>query len=414
MLKTPSAVDIWERYIAAGDKDSEKTKHRRLVLQHLALFKRFGYERYVDFEAQSIAEKVEVADSNITSHKFAEIIYDLRERKILQGESTLYITPKALHIKLWIQWWQRHYKGFNLKSFTEGLNPKLVEWFYEMFVYAAESEAALKIVKILLGSEGPFHDDEFLKTRLGSRFFLALTEADPKSALRCLMRTIGNWDRDTLLQFTVGRRDVIWALEKIARHQDLFTDAASLLLALGETENESYSNNASGVFAGLFSHRASTEASPADRLPILKETFKSDSKERRALALKACNAALESDHFSPGVGTAYQGLRNTPKPWEPETYGELWDTDRQVWQLLSEQLTRLSQDERKEAVDILLGRAGTLAKIPDLSDIVVDTVITIVHKGYVNQKEVIKTISEILYYDDSYDNNLPIEIRTTF
>ena len=144
VLKTPSTVDIWERYIASGDKDSEKTEHRRLVLQHLALFKHFGYERYVDFEAQSIAEKVEVANSNITLHKFEEIIYELRERKILQGESTLYITPKALHVKLWIQWWERHYKRFNLKSFTEGLNPKLIEWFYEMFVYAAESRGSVK------------------------------------------------------------------------------------------------------------------------------------------------------------------------------------------------------------------------------------------------------------------------------
>ena len=418
VLKTPSSVDIWERYIAAGDQDSEKTKHRRLVLQHLALFKRFGYERYVDHETQSIGEKVKEADSDITPYKFEEIIFELRERKILQGDSTLYITPKALHIKLWTQWWERHHTRFNLERFIEGLNPKLVEWFYEMFVYAAESEAALKIVKILLGPDGPFHDDEYLKTRLGSRFFLALTEADPKSALKCLMRTIGICDKKDLLQFTIGRRDVIWALQKIAMDRDLFVDAARLLLALGEAENEGYSNNASGVFTGLFSHGtgrgAPTEASPVERLPILKKTFKSDSKERRSLALKACDAALESERFSLGVGLYYQGLRDTPKPWEPKTYGEFWDAYRQVWQLLSEQLTRLPQDERKEAVDILLKHAGELGRIPDLSDTVVDTVVTIVHEKYVSQKQVIETISQILYYDGTYDDNLPIEIRKRF
>jgi hypothetical protein len=257
-----------------------------------------------------------------------------------------------------------------------------------------------------------------MNTREGSRFFLALTEADPQSALKCLMRTVGTWNREDLLQFTIGRRDVIWALEKIAVWHELFVDAAQLLLALGEAENEGYSNNASGVFVSLFSHGtgrvAPTEASPVERLPILEETFESNSKNRRALALKACNAALESEHFSRGVGAEYQGLRNVSKLWEPKTYGELWDAYRQVWQLLSEQLTRLSQDERKEAVGILLGRAGALAKIPDMSDIVVDTVITIAHKGYVSQKEVIKTISEILYYDNSYDDNLPIEIRQRF
>ncbi len=414
VLKIPSTVDIWERYIAAGDQDSEKTERRRVVLQHLALFKRFDY----GIQVQTIAQMVEKANSDITSYKFEEIIYELKERKILQGDPTLYITPKALHIKLWAQWWERHYKGFNLERFTEGLNPKLVEWFYEMFKYAAESEAASKIVKTLLGPDGPFQDNEYLKTRLGSRFFLALTEADPKSALRCLMLTLGTWDTENLLQFTIGRRDVIWALEKIAIWREFFVDAARLLLALGEAENESYSNNASGVFAGLFSpgsgRVAPTEASPAERLPVLKETFESDSKERRALALKACNAALESEHFVWGVGAEYQGLRNAPKLWKPETYSELWEAYRQVWQLLSEQLTRLSQDECKEVVDILLGRAEALAKIPNLSDMVVDTVITIVAKGYVSQKEVIETINRILYYDDSYDNNLPIETRQRF
>ena len=419
VLKTPSTVDIWERYITSGSQDSEKTEHRRLVLQHLALFKRFGYEKSVDFEAQTIAKKVEEANSDINPYKFAEIIYELRERKILQGDSTLYITPKALHIKLWTQWWERHYRQFSLERFTEGLNPKLVEWFYEMFKYAAESDAASKIVKILLGPDGPFQNDEYLKTRLGSRFFLALTEADPKSALKCLIRTVGTWDREELLQFTGGRRDVIWALEKIAIWRELFADAARLLLALGEAENEGYSNNASGVFAELFSpgpgRVAPTEASPLERLPILKEAFESDSKERRALALKACNAALESEHFSRGVGTEYQGLRNPPKLWDPKTYGELWDAYRQVWQLLSEQLTCLPQDERKEAVDILLGHAGELGKIANISDIVVDTVMTVVHEKYVNQKQIIETISRILYYDDTYDdNNLPIEIRQRF
>ena len=170
LLKPPSRVNIWERYIAAGD-DREKTEHRRLVLQHLALFKRFGYERSVAEEAEAIAKKIEKANRDITSHEFENIIYELRERRILQGESTLYITPKALQIWLWTQWWERHHRLFDLEEFTEGLTPKLVEWFYEMFVYAAESNAASKIVKDLLGPNGPFRDDEYLRTRLGSRFF---------------------------------------------------------------------------------------------------------------------------------------------------------------------------------------------------------------------------------------------------
>ncbi len=413
LLKPPSTVNIWERYVAAGDDpNSEKTEHRRLVLQHLALFKRFGYDRSVAKEAEAIAKKIEAADDDITLYEFENIIYELRERRILQGESTLYITPKALQIWLWTQWWERHYRLFDLEDFTEGLTPKLVEWFYEMFVYAAESDAASRIVEDLLGPNGPFRDDEYLKTRLGSRFFLALAEADPKAALKCLMRTMGTWDRETLFQFTTGRRDVVWALEKIAMQRDLFVDAARLLLALGEAENEGWSNNASGVFAGLFSPGrgsvAPTEASPAERLPVLKEAFESGSKERRLLALKACNEGLESDHFSRMSGAEYQGLRKNADFWEPKTYGELFDAYRQVWQLLSEQLECLPEDEREEAIGILLQRAPRIARHPNLSNMVFDTIQIFSEKACVDNRLLIKTVVEFLHHNGK---ELPDDIR---
>ena len=404
LLKPPSTVDVWERYIAAGDApNSERTEQRRLVLQHLALFKRFGYERSIAREAQAIAKKIEEANPQITLNKFEDIIYQLRERRILQGEFTLYITPKALHIKLWTQWWERHHRLFKLEAFTEDLPDELVDCFYDMFQYAAESEVASRIVEDLLGPNGPFQNDENLKDRLGSRFFSALAEAAPESALQCLMRTLGAWDKEVLLEFTGGRQNVIWALEKIAMWEDLFVDAARLLLALGEAENEGWSNNASGVFIGLFSPAtgkvAPTEASPAKRFPVLKEAFESNSTRRRALALQACSAALESGPFSRIGRAEYQGLRPEPNLWTPKTYGEIYNAYRRVWLLLANQLERLPKDERKEGIEILLGHVRGLARIPNLAEMVVDTVTTIIEKMYVSEKQVIATITHLLNYE---------------
>ena len=412
LLKPPSTVDIWERYIAAGDDpNGEKTERRRLVLQHLALFKGFGYEGTVAKEAEAIAEKIESANPNITSHEFDNLIHELRERRILQGESTLYITPKALQIWLWTQWWERHHRRFDLEDFTEGFSPKLIEWFYDMFVYAAESEAALKIVGKLLGPNGPFQDNEYLKTRLGSRFFIALAEADPKSALRCLIRTIGTWDREELLEFREGRRSVVWALEKIAVWRELFTDAARLLLALGEAENEFGANNASGVFAKLFSlgsgKLAPTEASPAERFPILQEAFESGSKEQRVLAVRACGEALEASPPWRISGVEYQGLRKEPELWVPQNM-ELFEAYRDVWNLLSHQLTRLPEDERQAAADLLLQHVRGLVRSSEMSNIVIDTLRTFAEQALVDEKELIKTVSEFLYYNGKV---LPAEIR---
>ena len=401
-LKLPSTVDIWGRYVAGNDD-------LKRVLRHLALFKRFGFEQPLVTEARSIAKKAQVPWMD-----FQEIVEGLKDRKILQGEFTLYITPKVLHIKLWTEWWKIYGRSFNLEEFIQDLTPtpKLVEWFYEMFQYAAESEAASRIVKDLLSPDGPFQDDAYLKTRLGSRFFSALTEADPKAALRCLMRTLGTWDKETLLQFTGGRRDIIWALEKIAVWRELFADAARLLLALGEAENEGWSNNASGVFAGLFlparGRVAPTEASPEERFPILKEAFESGSKERRALALKACNVALESRRFSRMEGPEYQGLRKEPELWTPKTDDELWDAYRRVWHLLAEQLPRLPEAEQKNGANILLERAHSLGRIANLSDMIVGTLRMLSAKALVDEKQLIKTVVEFLR---SADKDLSAETR---
>jgi hypothetical protein len=280
LLRPPDAANVWERYICGrDDPDSQQVRERRWVLLHIALFKRFGYGRSLVMEAQAIAKMVERADPQITWAKFQSIIDELRRRKLLQGETTLYITPKALHIKLWIDWWTIFGNSFDLNEFTKDLPSQLLEWFYEMFKYAAASEVASQVVSELLGDRGPFQHSDFLKTGDGARFFLALTEADSASALACLKRTVGTWNKDELQQFTTGRREIVWALERIAIWRDLFGDAAKLLLALAEAENETWANNASGVFAGLFSPGydkvAPTEAPPHERFSVLKEAFES-------------------------------------------------------------------------------------------------------------------------------------------
>jgi hypothetical protein len=404
LLRSPDTVNVWDRSIVGGDDpDSQRVQQRQLVLQHIALFKRFGFGRRVIAEAQAIASMVEQADPQLTWPKFLGIIKDLRARKILQGENTLYITPRLLHIKLWVDWWNVYGSSFDLENFSKKLPQTLLEWFYEMFKYAAESKIASGIVKELLGDKGPLQNNDYLKTELEAKFFLALTEADPESALGFLKRTVGAWSKEKLLQFTNGRREVVWALEMIAMWRELFPDVAKLLLALGEAENETWSNNASGVFTQLFSFGygpvAPTEAPPHERLPILIEALESASKERRKLALQACNQALESDFFSRMVGAEHQGLRREPKLWMPKTYGELFEAYRQVWQMLYERLNNLLEDEKAEAVDILLRRSRGLGMIPNLTDMVIDTVEGLAQKPYVNTKKVLAEIIQILHYE---------------
>jgi len=413
ILREPGTVNVWDRYITGGDNpDSPAVHQRRVVLHHIALFKRFGYGRPLVAEAQAIARKIEEADPQITWSRFQEIIQKLRERRILQGENTLYITPKLLQIKLWTDWWQTYKVSFEYESFVEGLPPKLVDWFNEMFEYAASSEAASQIVQELLGEDGPFQQNSYLTAQLGSRFFLALAKADPQSALKCLRKTLGTWSKTDLSNFTNGRREVVWALEGLAIHRELFCDAARLLLALGEAENETYSNNASGVFTALFSSAygevAPTEAPPEERFPVLLEAFSSDSREKRLLAIRACDQALEANRFGFRVGTNWEGLRKEFLRWTPKTYGELYEAYRYVWKLLSEQVAILPEEEALEAVDILLKKARGLGKIPNLSEMVIETLLKLDVTSSVDRKKILATVVSFLHYEGKA---LPPDVR---
>ena len=409
-----SLDNVWDRYIIGGDeRNSDEVRKRTFVLRYLALFKRFGFGRPINAEADTILNIIKRASSQVDQVTFEEIIETLKTRKILQGGHTLYITPKALHIKLWTDWWKIHGRSFQFDEFLKDLSstPQLLQWFFEMFRYAAHSGAATIVVNELLSENGPFQKYDFLRTQLGARFFLALTEANPQAALTCLKRTIGTWSREQLLEFTTGRREIVWALERIALWREHFVDAAELLLALAEAENERWSNNASGVFTGLFSLGtgvlASTQASPQERLPVLQEALKSRFKERRLLAIHACNKALEQ-HFFRNVEAEYQGLRHVTDLWTPKTYGELFDAYRQIWQLLYTQLEYSSADEQQLIVTTLLQRAQSLAISPNLSDMIIDTIEELVQLTYTDKKKILTDVVRILRYNGQ---KLPQHLR---
>jgi hypothetical protein len=406
--------DIYDRMLAASnDPHSEVVQQRKLVLTHLALFKRFGTREPYDKEAEAIAALVLAANPQITQVKFNEIIKFFKDQHILQGERTLYITPKAVHIYMWTQWWETNEATFKLQDFLKKFpsESRLREWFFEMFRYAAESAAAMKTVRRLLGPDGPFQGKEFLTTELGSHFFLALTEADPKAALRCLQATIGRQSKEELLGFITGRRNVVWALERIAIWKELCPDAARLLLALGEAENETWANNASGTFADLFSPGygkvAPSEASPEERFPVLQEALASASRERLSLGICACDAALEAMHFTRSIGAEFQGLRQQAQLWMPKTYGEIFDAYRRVWHLLNEKLDTLPQEGQQKAIEVLLNRAWGLITIEAVAPMVLETLGTLREKTYVEKGAILKTIVGILRHQEQ----IPSQIR---
>jgi len=379
ILRPGTLEDIWNRYVAGyQDPSDSQVRLRSKVLQYLSLFKRFGFEKHVAGEAEGICDIIRRPDPAFSSDTFREIISELKNRKILQGDATLYITPKLLHIWLWSQWWKTYGQALDAPKFYESLSKPLRSSFADMLIYAGISDAAKDVVRDLLGPGGPFHKAEFLNSEEGGRFFLRLAEADPKAALWCLDDTIGTWSRDELLTLKRGRRGVIRALEKIAVWRELFPSAARLLLSLGEAENETWTNNASGVFADLFSNFAGrvapTEAPPEERLPVIQEALHSSSEKRRRLALKAMDSALRVSGVAHHREVEYQGLLRRAELWTPKDRNEHVEAYRRVWCLLRDTLPTLREEDRVYAGSWFFGRATELLWVDELSGLVLDTI----------------------------------------
>jgi hypothetical protein len=405
LLKSPDTVNLWDRYICGGDKaDSLQVGQRRVTLRRVALFKRFGFGPAVVAEAKAIAALCAGDDPSITWARFQELVHELRARKILQGENTLYITPKLLHIKLWVDWWEVYGGTFSLDDLASAVPPQLLDWFLEMSRYAEQSQTAQKVFKTLLDENGPFQQSGLLKDPRGARFFLSLTEAAPAAALQSLNNTVGIWSKGELLDFTTGRREVVWALERIAVWRELFVGAARLLRKLADAENEKHiGNNATGVFAELFTPGqgpvAPSEASPEERFPVLKEALEHESKECRRIALLACDNALQTGHFSKLVGAEHQGLKRQPALWVPKTWGELFDAYRRVWYLLKDRLDQMPEDERIQALDVMLNNSRGLTSMANLAPMVTETLTEFLAKPYVDKRKVIAVVEAVLHYD---------------
>lgn len=403
IMRNPDHVTVWRRYIAGmTDLDDSEIRRRELVLQSIALFKRCGFEGPVRRESEVVGQIVERIDSGVTFHEFRRIVKDLRSRGILRGSKTLHISPKLLHVKLWGDWWNSYGEDFDkLVGHVSLLPADLRKWLYEMFEYGAGFDAACGIAKNLLAENGIVQTIHDLANQETARFFSALVSTDPKTALSCLNRTVGKCDKQELENFVAGRREVIWALEKIAVWQKLFLDAATLLLRLAEAENETWSNNASGVFADLFSPApgavALTEASPQERLPLLIEAMDSDSRETRLLAIEACDKALESDHFSRFGTPHYQGLQKDAQLWMPTTWGELFDYYRQVWALLRTRYEELPDDEREKIMEIILSRSQRLIRFDPLAESITETLEEMATQPFIAKKRLLRRIIDMLH-----------------
>lgn len=170
-----------------------------------------------------------------------------------------------------------------------------------------------------------------------------LAWAVPAEALESLRGTLASPSIDRLrAELTEdARRSVVTTLEELALRSDTFEGAARLLLRLAEAENESWGNNASGVFLELF-HWAHPEmgAPLTRRAAVLRDAAQDTSPRGRVLVAKTCGEAFRPQTI---------GLHRATGPSHPEhRYRPTWNEVRDYGIQLLRTLEGLYEDSEPE------------------------------------------------------------------
>ena len=175
-LKSDGMARSWVRCLA-GDIDSASAEYRKrhLVLSSLALFKKFGWGPPVRAGAHEVYDLVvSMLDSGISKVQFDGIVRQMASRKVLQGDNFLYITPRALHIKLWEDWWSLHGSSLDVNALVPKLTPQMRQWFVEMLEYAEAAPVSKRLVTQMLGPDGLYRNAEWLNQKREVVFFQPL------------------------------------------------------------------------------------------------------------------------------------------------------------------------------------------------------------------------------------------------
>lgn len=314
--------DILKSLIIGNETDQDNIKNIICVMQYFSIFKKFGFSESFEEEKNIVLNLIKYELPNLTSINLENIVNDLKRRKILQQEHTLYISPKILHIWLYGNFWKNSSRKKLIFDSIKNFPPSLRKWFGEMFEYAKNAQISSDIPKELIEQ---FGYNELLNKNT-TDFFLSLTKACPKAALKQLIKIFNNLSNQEILNIIDGRMNLVWALQYILFDKNLFLDAIDILYKLAVNENEKvFSNNATGIFQQIFQISLSgTEVDLETRKNILNNYVRTaTTKEEFNLLIQTFDSSLKIHHFSRIGGAETQGFE-IKHDYHPTTYGEIF------------------------------------------------------------------------------------------
>jgi len=423
---------LWDRIVCAPHSiDSAEGQDRLAVIRTLALFRQVAWETADGPAVQTaVLAALKHLDQTFSQLRLSRSVVALRKRRVLQGPRTLLISPMLLHVAMWKSWFEHYADMVNVQQLREGLEERMQQHFDAMLMFAKESKAATAWADRLMGDGGVFASLAGYKTASGASLFFAIAQAKPKAALRRFAAALGAESIEGRHEFLGdARRTAVHRLEQLAIPAETFFEAAECLLLLAEAENESWSNNSTGVFISLFGLGygpiAASELSPVDKIDYLRELLRSEVPFRREIAVQALGESLDPFMSRTSIDEVI-GLRRLPGRWKPKTYGELYDAYAAHVRLLEQSLDYLPAAEAAKAATAILSHVRSLiligplaetilvflrraAAMPGLREKCIETVVAALHYEGKELPETIKSELDVIraeLTESSFSNKL--------
>lgn len=320
------------------------------ILRGCALFDRFGLESEASPEFKYIASKiVDVKDVD-----FYECVTRFAERGLIDKRGRYaQLVPKPLAIRLAAQWWGRNPQQAH-ESLINGMPDSLVTSFCEQIGKLDFLPEVKTFTANLCGNQGPFGQAEVILSSRGSRLFRAFVDVNPEVTSSALHEVVTSLSPEKV-GFILGdvRRNLVFALERLCFHAHLFDESAWTLLQLGISENETWGNNASGIFAQLFRVQLSgTEAAPAVRFALIRRALDLNELSADLVILAALRQALNTRGGSRTVGAEYQGTKKPLQEWQAKIWQEIFDFWQSAFDVLIE-MTFRGERQTNDAKEII-------------------------------------------------------------
>jgi hypothetical protein len=299
----------------------------------LSLFSRLGWDDDAAYQAEELARLTGVSLEGLRSaaadlERAGLMVRQGRYRAVAPHPAAVFLAERA--------WRERE------DLLTDSLFPNLDAGMATAFLTRAADIGDFGPTRAAaarwLGNMPQFVSIAALEEHGAAHLLTQIAIIAPDEALDRVASWLSESSDEELIQQGRVRRDLVWTLEKLVWHSRLFERAADALLLLALSENESFSNNATGTWASLFSGPLpNTAASPDQRLRYLSSVLAREPDNVALLGIVGATKAL-SVHGSVMVSGEVQGGRLVEPRGGVRSWEEAWGYQSRVVEELARRL----------------------------------------------------------------------------